>query len=181
MRFLPTELPGVVVVEPDVIGDARGFFVEAWSRAKYRAGGIDVDFVQDNHSRSAKDVVRGLHLQVDPPQHKLVRVTRGAIVDFVVDVRVGSPRFGRFVRIELSAANFRQVFVPAGYAHGLVALEDDTEVQYKVSAPWNRDGEVTIRWDDPELALPWSVAEPVLSAKDRAGLPVRAVQARLGP
>ncbi len=181
MRFVPTELPGVVVIEPDVLGDARGFFVESWSRAKFRAGGIDVEFVQDNHSRSAKDVVRGLHMQVDPPQHKLVRVTRGAIVDFVVDVRVGSPRFGRFVQLELSAANFRQVFVPAGYAHGLVALEDDTEVQYKVSAPWNRDGEVTIEWNDPELALPWPVAQPVLSAKDRAGLPVRAVQARLGP
>ncbi len=168
MRFLPTGLAGVIVVEPVVHADARGFFMEAYHREKFRAGGITADFLQDNHSYSRRGVIRGLHLQVRPPQAKLVRVVHGTVFDVVADVRAGSPTYGRHIALELSGENRRQVFVPAGYAHGLQVLSDEAHVLYKVDAFYDARGEYAVRWDDPTLAIPWPLPDPVLSDKDRA-------------
>ncbi len=176
MNFRETALPGVILVEPDVYQDDRGFFVESYHREKYRAGGIDVGFVQDNHSCSRRGVLRGLHMQHRRPQAKLVRIIEGEVFDVVVDVREGSPTFRRFVTFELSAENFRQVFIPAGYAHGLTILSDRAQVEYKVSDFYDAGGELTVMWNEPGLAIPWPVWDPILSAKDRAGLSLRDVQ-----
>jgi dTDP-4-dehydrorhamnose 3,5-epimerase len=178
MRFLPTALPGVIVVEPVVHADARGFFMEAYRRETFHAAGIAVEFLQDNHSWSRRGVIRGLHLQLRPPQAKLVRVVHGAVWDVVADVRAGSPTFGQHVALELSGGNRRQVFVPPGYAHGLQVLTDEAHVLYKVDAYYDAGGEVAVRWDDPILALPWPIAHPVLSDKDRTAPGVDALQAR---
>lgn len=169
MKFVRTELPGVIVVEPDVHRDARGFFLESYHAEKYRAGGIDAVFVQDNHSCSTRGVLRGLHLQFRRPQAKLVRVIAGEIYDVVADVREGSPTFGRFVAMTLSSSNFRQIFVPVGYAHGLLVTSDEAQVEYKVTDLYDPGGEATIMWNDPQLAIPWPVKDPILSDKDRAG------------
>ncbi len=179
MNFIRTELPGVVVIEPDVHRDARGFFLESYHAEKYRDGGVDAVFVQDNHSRSRRGVLRGLHLQFRRPQDKLIRVLAGEIYDVVVDVREDSPTFRRFVALTLSSANFRQIFVPAGYAHGLLVTSDEAEVEYKVSDFYDPGGELTVMWNDPELAIPWPLSEPILSEKDRAGKSVAEVQAHL--
>ena len=176
MRFLPTDLPGALIVEPDVFRDARGFFVESYQFEKLRAGGIGQVFVQDNHSFSQRGVLRGLHMQHRRPQAKLVRVVSGEIYDIAVDVRRLSPSFGKFAAANLSGENFRQMFIPAGYAHGFVVLSDEAHVLYKADAYYDAGGELTVRWDDPELAIPWPVAEPVVSDKDRAGLSVAEAQ-----
>jgi dTDP-4-dehydrorhamnose 3,5-epimerase len=178
MRFLPTALPGVIVVEPVVHADARGFFMEAYRRETFHAAGIAAEFLQDNHSWSRRGVIRGLHLQLRPPQAKLVRVVHGAVWDVVADVRAGSPTFGQHVALELSGENRRQLFVPAGYAHGLQVLTDEAHVLYKVDAYYDAGGEFAVRWDDPILAVPWPIANPVLSDKDRAAPGVDALQAR---
>jgi dTDP-4-dehydrorhamnose 3,5-epimerase len=176
MQFLPQAIPDVLVVEPRVLEDARGWFFESWERRKAAAGGIDVDFVQDNHSCSAQHTLRGLHYQLGQPQGKLVRVARGAVYDVAVDLRVSSPTFGRWVGVELTADNRRQLWVPPGFAHGFLALAPATELLYKCSDYYAPEHERTLRWDDPELGIAWPLPAgiaPLLSAKDRAGLALR--------
>jgi dTDP-4-dehydrorhamnose 3,5-epimerase len=170
----PKKLPieGPRLIAPARHGDARGFFSETWSRAAFASVGIDCDFVQDNHSLSrVKGTVRGLHFQTPPfAQAKLVRVARGAVLDVAVDIRKGSPTFGRHVAVELSAENWHQLFVPPGFAHGFCTLQPDTEVLYKVSAPYAPDHDKGILWNDKALAIDWPVGvdEAVVSDKDRA-------------
>ncbi|MBN2037755.1 MAG: dTDP-4-dehydrorhamnose 3,5-epimerase [Chitinispirillaceae bacterium] len=168
MEFSPATLSGVILVKPDVHGDHRGFFVESYARDKFAQGGIETVFVQDNHSRSVqKGVVRGLHFQMPPfAQHKLVRVTAGSVFDVVVDLRKGSPTFGKWEGFELSAKNFLMLFVPAGFAHGFCTLAENCEVQYKVDVPYSAAHDSGIRWDDPDIGIRWPVEYPVLSKKD---------------
>jgi dTDP-4-dehydrorhamnose 3,5-epimerase len=163
-------IPDVLLIEPVRHGDSRGFFSEVWSRAAFAAHGIDPGFVQDNHAYSAAPfVLRGLHFQRPPSaQGKLIRVARGAILDVAVDLRHGSPTYGQHVAAELSAANWRQMWVPRGFAHGYLTLEPDTEVLYKTDAPYDRAADAGIAWDDPALGIAWPVASPVLSEKDRS-------------
>jgi dTDP-4-dehydrorhamnose 3,5-epimerase len=171
LEIIPLGLDGVVEIRPPRFGDDRGFFSEVWSGERMAAAGLDFAFVQDNHSHSAaRGVLRGLHYQLPPAaQDKLVRVTRGAIFDVAVDIRRGSPSFGKWVGLKVSADAWNQILVPVGFAHGFVTLEPDTEVQYKVTAPYRPDLERAIRFDDPALGIAWPVpAEQVqLSAKDR--------------
>ena len=174
MQIIETGLPGLLVIEPKVFGDSRGFFLETWSRAAFAAAGLDYDFVQDNHARSGPaGVLRGLHFQLPPAaQAKLVRVTSGAVFDVAVDLRKGSPTFGAWYGATLSAANFRQMLIPRGFAHGYLTLVPDTEFLYKVDAPYAPDRDAGLAWDDPRLAVAWPLAEhgipaPVLSDKDR--------------
>jgi len=166
-----TAIPGVLVITPKRFLDGRGFFSETWKASSFAEAGIDVSFVQDNHARSdEKGVVRGLHLQIGPnAQGKLVRVVRGSIWDVAVDARPGSPTYGKHAGAVLSAENWQQLWVPAGLLHGYCTLEPDTEVIYKVTAPWDRDAERGIIWNDPELAVPWPIApgEAILSDKDK--------------
>ena len=166
MNVLPTDLPGVLILEPRVHRDERGFFVETWHAERYAAAGIDLPFVQDNHSRSTRGILRGLHTQLERPQGKLVRVARGRTFDVAVDIRVGSPTFARYAAVELDDQEFRQMWVPPGFAHGLVALSEVAEVEYKCTELYHPDSELSIRWDDPELQIPWPVDSPQLSAKD---------------
>jgi len=167
MRAIATELPGVLIVEPDVFEDARGFFFESYSLKKYAALGITDAFVQDNHSLSARGTLRGLHYQTAPGQAKLVRVTRGAVLDVAVDIRWGSPTFGRWVGVELSAENRRQLYIPVGFAHGFCVTSDTAEFLYKCSSYYAPALERGIAWDDPDLAIAWPVTDPVLSERDR--------------
>ena len=173
--FEPLPLPGLVLVRPPRFGDARGFFSEVWSRRAFAAAGLDLDWVQENHSLSrAAGTLRGLHFQAPPAaQAKLVRCVRGCIFDVAVDVRRGSPAEGRWHGVELSAANWAQLLVPRGFLHGFLTLEPETEVVYKVDAPYDAAADGAVAWDDPELAIAWPLAglpgeAPVLSAKDRA-------------
>jgi dTDP-4-dehydrorhamnose 3,5-epimerase len=172
MKSTPLAISDVLLLEPPRFTDARGFFSTVWSRQMLSRIGLDVDFVQDNHSRSVEaGVVRGLHFQRPPAaQGKLVRVTRGAIFDVAVDLREASPSYGRHVAVELSATNWRQLWVPRGFAHGFCTLEPDTEVLYKVDAPYDAQADGGIAWDDPALAIDWPVAggQAILSEKDRA-------------
>jgi len=173
LQIEPTALPGLLLITPRRHGDARGFFAESWSRARMAEHGIDIDFVQDNHSRSASaGTVRGLHFQAPPhAQAKLVRCGRGALRDVAVDIRRGSPTYGRWVAVELSFENARQLLVPAGFAHGFVTLRPDTEIVYKCSEYYAPETEGAIRWDDPEIGIDWGLPEggaPVISDKDAA-------------
>ncbi len=167
MRFLETEIPGVVVVEPLVHRDGRGFFLETYHEPHYREHGIPELFVQDNHSRSSEGILRGLHAQSPNAQGKLVRCVEGSIWDVAVDVRLGSPAFGRHVATELSAENFRQLYVPPGLLHGFCVTSEAAQVEYKCTAVYDPAADFSVRWNDPELALPWPVAAPILSDKDR--------------
>jgi dTDP-4-dehydrorhamnose 3,5-epimerase len=167
VKFVPTALPEVVRVEPDVHRDARGFFVETWRADRWGAGGVAGPFVQDNHSRSRAGTVRGLHAQGRRPQGKLVRVVRGEIWDVAVDVRRGSPSFGRWVAETLSAENFAQLWIPPGFAHGFAVLSDEAEFVYKCTDYYDPGDELRIAWNDPALAIAWPVAEPLLSEPDR--------------
>lgn len=171
MNIIPTALPDVKLIEPKVFGDDRGFFMETWNAATFRDGGLDLHFVQDNHSRSAKGVLRGMHFQTGAAvQGKLVRVTAGSVFDVAVDVRRSSPTFGRWVGYELSAANKRMLWVPPGFAHGFLTLEDQTDFLYKCTALYAPAHEGSVRWDDPEIGIEWpdiGIA-PQLSAKDLA-------------
>jgi len=155
-----------VIVEPDVHRDGRGFFLEVYHEEKYREAGIDARFVQENHSRSVRDTLRGLHWQSRRSQAKLVRVISGEIFDVAVDIRRGSPTFGRWTAAILSAANLRLMFVPAGFAHGFAVTSDVAEVEYKCTDLYDRDGEAGLSWNDPSLAIEWPVATPILSARD---------------
>ena len=162
-------LPDVKIVTPQRHGDHRGFFSETWSRAAFAETGIDLDFVQDNHSLSAAvGTLRGLHFQSPPfAQDKLVRVTRGRILDVAVDIRASSPSFGRHVAVELSAANWKQLLVPVGFAHGFVTLEPDTEVQYKVTAPYAPENDHGLAFDDPALGIDWGLPLSALTLSDK--------------
>ena len=171
MEVVETDLPGVVVLTPKKFGDHRGFFSEVYNRSLFAKAGIDVDFVQDNHSLSAETgVVRGLHYQLNPmAQAKLIRVVRGAILDVVVDVRRDSPTFGKHVKEILSTENWRQVYVPVGFAHGFATLAPNTEVVYKVTSYYSPTHERGLRWNDPALGIDWGIDESraVLSERDR--------------
>ncbi|HUO86516.1 MAG TPA: dTDP-4-dehydrorhamnose 3,5-epimerase [Thermoanaerobaculia bacterium] len=168
MKFQPTAIPGVLLVEPDVHRDDRGFFLETYHRDKYRQGGLDAEFVQDNHSRSVAGTLRGLHAQLKRPQGKLVRAVRGEIFDVAVDIRRGSPTFGHWVGERLSDDNFRQLWVPPGFAHGFCVVSEIAEIEYKCTTLYDRDDEIALAWDDPDLAIDWPISTPSLSAKDRA-------------
>lgn len=172
VRFVPTALPGVIVLEPDVHRDGRGFFLETYHAEKYRAGGIQGSFVQDNHSRSVAGTVRGLHLQVKRPQGKLVRVIEGEIFDVAVDVRRGSPTFGRWVGMTISADNFKQCYVPEGFAHGFCVVSPVAQVEYKCTDLYDPPSEIGVAWNDPALGITWPIAEPVLSDRDRRHPPL---------
>jgi len=167
-----TTLPGVIIVTPVVHSDERGTFRETWQRERYAQSGLPGQWVQDNVSVLRRGVVRGLHFQFPEPQGKLVTVLRGAIFDVAVDVRAGSPSFGKHVAVTLSAADGRQLWVPEGFAHGFAALEDDTTVLYKTTRPFRPNGDRTIRWNDPTLGIAWPVPAPLLSAKDADALPL---------
>jgi dTDP-4-dehydrorhamnose 3,5-epimerase len=171
VRFLPTELPEVVIVEPDVRRDDRGWFLETWQAARYREGGIDATFVQDNLSRSARGTLRGLHAQRERPQGKLVQVVEGSVFDVAVDIRRDSRTFLRWVGATLSADDARQIWVPPGFAHGFCVTSEHAVVEYKCTAPWNPTGEIRIAWDDPAIGIRWPIERPLLSAKDRDALP----------
>jgi dTDP-4-dehydrorhamnose 3,5-epimerase len=168
VKFIPTEIPDVVLVEPDVFRDARGFFLETFHAAKYADGGIAGPFVQDNHSRSTRGTLRGLHAQRKRPQGKLVRAVRGEIFDVAVDVRPGSPTYGKWVSALLSEDNFRQLWVPPGFAHGFCVTSEIAEVEYKCTALYDRADEIGVAWNDPDLRIAWPIAAPLLSPKDEA-------------
>jgi dTDP-4-dehydrorhamnose 3,5-epimerase len=173
MTFTRAGIPDVVIIEPDVHRDGRGFFMETYNARRYREAGIAATFVQDNHSRSAGATVRGLHAQHRHPQGKLVRVVLGEIFDVAVDIRRGSPTFGRWVSVHLSAANARQCYIPPGFAHGFCVTSDVAEVEYKCTDFYDPASELHLLWNDPELGIAWPVTSPVLSEKDRAGRPFR--------
>ena len=167
MRFVPTAIPDVLIIEPDVHRDGRGFFLETYHEQKYRAGGVPGPFLQDNHSLSVGGTLRGLHLQARHPQGKLVRVVEGEIFDVAVDVRRGSPAFGRWVGHTLSAENFRQCWVPPGFAHGFCVLSERAHVEYKCTDFYDAAGEIGIIWNDPTLGIVWPIASPIVSDRDR--------------
>jgi len=177
MKVTTGEIPGLLMFEPAVLGDARGFFLELWSRARYAEAGLDVDFVQDNLSLSAQGILRGLHFQNPNPQGKLVSVLSGEVFDVVVDLRRSSPMFGRWEGINLSGESKRQVYVPPGCAHGFVVLSATALFHYKCTASYSPKDEISLRWDDPDLGIRWPVAQPQLSAKDQTGLRLRDIPA----
>lgn len=171
MRAIPTNIPDVLIIEPNVFGDERGFFFESFNRRKFaELVGREVEFVQDNHSCSAQNVLRGLHYQIQHPQAKLVRVIQGTVLDVAVDIRKCSPTFGRHVALELSAENKRMLWIPEGFAHGFSVLSGTAECLYKTTDYWHPEYERCIRWNDSALAIEWKLAaEPALSAKDAQG------------
>ena len=173
MKCTATPLEGVLLLEPQLLTDERGFFFESYNARRFReATGFEPAFVQDNHSKSHRHVLRGLHYQVEVPQGKLVRVIRGSVFDVVVDLRTGSPSFGRWIGTELSSENRRQLWVPPGCAHGFLTLSDEAECLYKTTEYWSPAHERTLLWNDAHLGIAWPLdGEPLLSAKDRAGLP----------
>ena len=170
MNVVDTDLPGVKLIEPRVFGDDRGFFMETWNARTFAEAELDLDFVQDNHSRSARHVLRGLHYQIANPQGKLVRVSEGAVFDVAVDIRRSSPHFGRWAGYELSAANKRMLWVPPGFAHGFVVLSETADFLYKCTALYDPSAERAIRWDDPAIGIDWGIGDavPVQSGKDAA-------------
>ena len=175
MICTPTEIPDVVIIEPKVFGDDRGFFFESFNQRQFeQAIGSQVNFVQDNHSRSAQNVLRGLHYQIQHPQGKLVRAVQGEVFDVAVDIRISSPTFGRWVGATLSAENKRMMWLPEGFAHGFVVLSETAEFLYKTTDYWYSEFERSIIWNDPELDIQWPISEaPALAAKDAAALPFR--------
>ncbi|MFH1873177.1 MAG: dTDP-4-dehydrorhamnose 3,5-epimerase [Pseudomonadota bacterium] len=174
MKFLNTSIPGVILVEPSVFGDTRGFFFESWNARDFAGGGIGAEFVQDSHSRSVRGVLRGLHYQIHQPQGKLIRVVAGEVFDVVVDIRKSSPTCGRHVAVRLSADDRQMLWVPPGFAHGFCVLSDYAEMLYKQTAYYAPQHERSLLWNDPELAIDWPLAgTPILSEKDRAGIPLR--------
>ena len=176
MEVIATSIPGVVVIEPRVFGDERGFFLESWNRRVFAQNDLPVDFVQDNHSKSACGILRGLHYQTRHVQGKLVRVIAGEVFDVAVDLRSDSPHFGKWVGVTLSAANHRMFWIPPGFAHGFYVTSDAAEFVYKCTDYYAPEHEVSIRWDDPDLAIKWPLVDgrpPQLSAKDAAGLGFR--------
>jgi dTDP-4-dehydrorhamnose 3,5-epimerase len=168
MKVIETPLPGVLLLEPKTFGDARGFFLESWNRRTFADLGIDLDFVQDNHSRSSQGVLRGLHYQLNDPQGKLVRVVNGAVFDVAVDLRRSSPHFGQWVGYELSADNRHMMWIPPGFGHGFMVLSDSADFLYKTTAYYAPQWDRGIRWDDPQIAVKWPLdGTPTLSDKDQ--------------
>jgi dTDP-4-dehydrorhamnose 3,5-epimerase len=178
MKVTPTAIPDVLIIEPKVFGDARGFFFESFNQKTFSAAtGLHETFVQDNHSRSAKSVLRGLHYQLMQPQGKLVRVVRGAVFDVAVDIRSNSPTFGQWVGTELTEENHKQLWVPIGFAHGFVVLSDTADFLYKTTDYYAPEHERCIAWNDPKIGIQWPLdGAPSLSAKDQAGQPLSEVQ-----
>lgn len=172
MKIIDTEIADVKIVEPAVFADDRGYFLESWSAAAFAKAGLDWQFVQDNQSRSSRNVLRGLHYQIQNTQGKLVRVSAGAVFDVAVDMRRGSPTFGRWVGVELSAKNHRMLWIPPGFAHGFLSLRDDTDLAYKCTDIYAPQHDRTLLWNDPDLAIDWplpSGEEPLVSPKDMVG------------
>lgn len=172
MNFIPCNIPGPLIIEPRVFGDERGFFMESWNAASFVEAGLSMAFVQDNHSRSQKGVLRGMHFQNPCPQGKLVRVVQGAVFDAVVDLRRSSPTFGKWAGVVLSSENKRMFWVPEGFAHGFLTLEDNTDFLYKCTSPYSPQNEASLAWDDPAVGIEWPLdgMQPKLSAKDANGL-----------
>lgn len=179
MNIIPCDIAGPLIIEPKVFGDDRGFFMESWNAAAFAQAGLDLTFVQDNHSRSQKGVLRGMHFQNPAPQGKLVRVVSGAVFDAVVDLRRSSPTFGQWTGVLLSAENKRMFWVPEGFAHGFLTLEDNTDFLYKCTSAYLPQNECSLAWDDPDVGIDWPLdgIEPKLSAKDAVGVPLAQVQA----
>ena len=175
MNFVSTELQGVIIVEPHVFRDDRGFFLETYHQGKFAEGGIQVSFVQDNHSRSSQATLRGLHLQRTKTQGKLIRAIEGEIFDVAVDVRRGSPAFGKWIGVNLSAENFKQLYIPPGFAHGFYVMSEVAEVEYKCTDFYAPDDELTIIWNDDTLGIAWPATSPLLSPKDASGRSLKEV------
>lgn len=181
MQIIETKIPSVYLIQPEVHQDPRGFFYESYHQGKLAERGIRETFVQDNHSRSCKDTLRGLHYQLKHPQAKLCRVVQGEVLDVAVDIRVGSPHFGQWVSAILSAGNKQQILVPRGFAHGFLVLSETAEFLYKCSDFYFPEDEHGVLWNDPDLAIPWNVMNPLLSAKDRGYSPLPAIPRELLP
>ena len=181
MQLIKTTLPDVFLIEPRVFSDPRGFFLESYHREKYAALGIHDEFVQDNHSQSVRGALRGLHYQLEHPQSKLCRVVRGEVLDIAVDIRLGSPTFGRWVSAMLSAENKRQIYVPRGFAHGFLVLSETAEFLYKCSDFYHAEHEHGVLWSDPQLNIAWNTTNPILSAKDQTYLPLSKISQDLLP
>jgi len=180
MKISPQALPEVLLIEPDVFRDERGFFLETYHAKKYAEQGLAATFVQDNHSRSLRGTLRGLHAQLLQPQGKLVRVIHGEVFDVAVDIRKGSPNFGRWAGAALSSDNFRELYIPPGFAHGFCVLSETAEMEYKCTDFYYPKEEITILWNDPAIGVRWPIAgEPTLSPRDRAGKPLAEFSARL--
>ena len=179
MRIVPTRVPDVLVIEPDVFRDERGWFFEVFNAAKFRAHGLPDGFVQDNHSRSVRDTVRGLHAQRRRPQGKLVRVLAGEVFDVCVDLRRGSRTYREWVGVRLTADEHRLCWIPPGFAHGFAVLSDVAEIEYKCTALYDPSDEIGLRWDDPDVGIEWPVKTPLLSPKDRQWPTLRALEAML--
>lgn len=179
MNIIECTIPGPLILEPKVYGDERGFFMESWNQAQFLAAGLDWDWVQDNHSRSQRGVLRGLHFQNPGPQGKLVKVSQGAVFDVVVDLRAASEHFGHWISVELSAENHRMLWVPEGFAHGFLTLTDNTDFLYRCTAPYAPQSEHTLAWDDPDVGVAWPLEgiEPIISEKDSRGLALADVPA----
>ena len=181
MKFVSTEIEGVILIEPDVHRDERGFFLESYHQARYHEAGLGAVFVQDNHSKSAHGTLRGLHMQVERAQTKLVRVIAGRIWDVAVDVRTNSSTFGRYVGAELSAENQKQLYISTGMLHGFVVLSEEAEVEYKCSDFYDPSSEVSVLWNDPEVAIAWPIDAPTLSERDAKAPPLSDIMDRLRP
>lgn len=181
MQVTETKIPGVYLIRPQVHEDARGFFYESYHQAKLGDLGIREAFVQDNHSKSCRNTLRGLHYQLKQPQAKLCRVIKGEVLDVAVDIRVGSPYFGQWVSAILSAENRQQILVPRGFAHGFLVLSETAEFLYKCSDFYYPEDEHGVAWDDSDLGIPWGITEPVISKKDAANLPLRRIPPELLP
>lgn len=179
MKVTETSLAGVLIIEPTVYQDVRGFFLETFSASRYESSGVRGPFVQDNHSRSLKGTIRGLHLQSKRPQGKLMRAVSGSMIDVAVDVRVGSATFGRWTSALLSGDNFKQLYVPPGFAHGFAVLSDVVDVEYKCTDYYDPDDELTVLWNDPDIGIEWPVKEPMLSDRDRGALVLAELMDRL--
>lgn len=179
MKFVATELPGVLIIEPDVHKDVRGFFLETYHARKYGDGRIAGSFVQDNHSHSKQGTLRGLHAQLRHPQGKLVRAVAGEMFDVAVDIRRGSPAFGRWVGVTLSGDNFRQLYIPPGFAHGFCVLSDEVDVEYKCTDFYDPADEISVLWNDPKIGIAWPIAAPELSKKDAEAPPLAELLDRL--
>ncbi len=179
MKLLPTPLPGVLLVEPQVFRDERGFFLEVWNAGKFAAKGLEAAFVQDNHSLSQHGTLRGLHVQLPNSQGKLVRCIEGTIFDVAVDIRRDSPTFAQWYGVELSAENFRQLWVPPDFAHGFCVLSGRAQVEYKCTTPYDPRADLAIAWDDPAIGIDWPLAKPLLSPRDRVARPLAELGDRL--
>jgi len=177
--FLPTRLPEVIEITPVIHRDERGFFLESYNARAFALGGIGAAFVQDNHSRSVRGTVRGIHAQRRRPQGKLIRVIEGEILDVAVDIRRGSPTFGEWVSARLSCRSLHQLWVPPGFAHGFAVLSETAQIEYKVTELWDPSDEIIIAWDDPRIGVEWEIDTPVLSQKDRDGKTLAALDALL--